>query len=481
MLLKRGENIVKFDYHVIVIGAGSGGLTVASGAVVFGAKVALIEHEKMGGDCLNTGCVPSKAFLKCAHLAKDIGSSSNFAIESDLKEVSLAKVMDRVHSIIEAIEPHDSKESFENKGVDVLLGKAKFIDRHTIDVDGKTVTAKNIVIATGSAPVVPKLKGLDEVPFLTNLNIFDLKKLPKHLIVLGGGPVGLELGQGFRFLGSEVTIIDRNQHLFAKDDPEAAPVMEKQFSEDGIRLILNAEIKEVAQKDDVITVTVEQGGAAIEIQGDHLLVSLGRTPASGELGLENAGVDIDKKGFVTTNDKMQTNIKNIYACGDVTGAYLFTHMAGYQASIVLRNMIFHLGSKVDYSFVPWTTYTKPEVAHVGYTEPWAKKLGLYVESIKIDLSGNDRAIAQGDTDGFIKLILGKKGRVIGATVVSEYAGEMIPIASLAIKQKLSVSTFFGVIFSYPTESEAFMYASLERLQGSLKGWQKKLIKEIFLK
>ncbi|MGV8979880.1 dihydrolipoyl dehydrogenase family protein [Clostridium sp.] len=472
---------MKYDYHIIVIGAGSAGLVVASGAATLGAKVALVEREKMGGDCLNAGCVPSKAFLKCAHLAKDMRESRKFGLESTLKEVDLADIMERVKSVIEEIEPHDSRERYESLGVDVITGQGEMIDSHTIKVGDKIITSKSIVIATGSQPVVPKIKGLEDVSYLTNRNVFDLKKLPKHLIILGGGPIGLELGQGFRHLGSKVTIIDMSNSLFGKDDEEVGPLMEKVFNDDGIDLKLKSKIIEVKKNNENIIVVIEREGKTEEIYGDNLLVSLGRRPATYELGLEKAKVELNERGFVVVNKKLQTNIKNIYACGDAAGPYQFTHMAGYQAGIVIRNIIFHLGSKVDYSAVTWTTYTKPEVAHVGYTEIMAKKIELFREAIIVPLGEIDRAKTENDRIGFLKLILGNKGRIIGATLVGEKAGETIPLATMAIKKKLKATTYLNMIFSYPTEAEIFKSASLKVLKNSFKEWQNKLIKLIFLR
>jgi len=472
---------MKYDYHIIVIGAGSAGLVVASGAATLGAKVALIEREKMGGDCLNAGCVPSKAFLKCAHLAKDIRQSQKLGLESTIKEVDLAGIMERVKSVIKEIEPHDSRERYESLGVDVIAGNGELIDNHTIKVGEKIITSKSIVIATGSQAVVPKIKGLEDVSYLTNKNIFELKKLPKHLIILGGGPIGLELGQGFRHLGSEVTIIDMSTALFGKDDAEVGPLMEKVFIEDGIDLKLESKIIEVKKSGESITVVIERGGKTEEITGDNILVSLGRRPSTDGLGLEKAKVELNKRGFVVVNKKLQTNINNIYACGDAAGPYQFTHMAGYQAGIVIRNIIFHLGSKVDYCAVPWTTYTKPEVAHVGYTEPMAKELGLFKEAILVPLDEMDRAKTENDRVGFLKLILGNSGRIIGATLVGEKAGETIPLATMAIKKKLKATNYLNMIFSYPTEAEIFKFASLKVLKNSFKEWQNKLIKLIFLR
>ena len=472
---------MKYEYHMAVIGAGSAGLTVASGVSTLGAKVALIEENKMGGDCLNTGCVPSKAFLKCAHLSNEIRTSEKLGINADINDTDIESIMKRVDSVIKSIEPHDSKERFEKLGVDVFIGKGIITGKHTVDIEGKTISAKHIVIATGSRPFVPNIEGLSNVDYLTNENIFKIKKLPDHLIVLGGGPIGMELGQGFRHIGSKVTIIDRSSTIFKKDDPEVAPVMADVLKNDGVKLVLGASIKEVKKVEGGISVTVEQNGDQNDIVGDNILVSLGRVPNSKDLGLEMLGIETDKRGFIITNSKLQTKIKNIYACGDITGPYLFTHMAGYQAGIVIKNAIFKLNTKVDYSAVPWTTYTMPEVAHVGYTQPTAIENDVFKKSILVHLSDNDRAIAEDDTCGFLKLNIGKKNRIIGATIVGKKAGEMIPALTLAIKQKLKASSFLSMIFSYPTESEMILRASLDNLSGSFSENKQKLIKNIFLK
>jgi len=364
--------------------------------------------------------------------------------------------------------------------VDVFLSKGTLIDEHTVRVGEKTITAKNICIATGSQPAVPPIPGLRDVPYLTNENIFELTTLPKHLILLGGGPVGLELGQGFRYLGSEVSIIDMLPHIFAKDDPEVAPIMEKKLQSEGIQLLLSSKIVEVKKENSDIVVVVEKNGERKEVIGDYILVALGRVPNTKDLGIENLGIKTDTKRYIFTNERLRTNIKNIYACGDVTGPYLFTHMASYQAGVIVKNIIFRLPSKADYSGVTWTTYTKPEVAHVGYTEQWAKSSGLYKESLMVNLDEVDRAKAENDEIGFLKLVLGKKNKVIGATLVAEKAGEMIPLATLAIKRKLKPIAFINLIFSYPTEAEIFKFVSGELYKRVLKGWMKKLIKILFL-
>jgi pyruvate/2-oxoglutarate dehydrogenase complex dihydrolipoamide dehydrogenase (E3) component len=468
---------MKYDYHIVVIGAGSGGLVVASGAAGLGAKVALIEAHKMGGDCLNYGCVPSKAFLKAAHLASDISESEKFGVNSEIKSIDIEKVMGYVNDVIKEIEPHDSKERYEGLGVDVINGKGEFVDKHTVKIGDKTITGKHIVIATGSEAVVPSIPGLKDCDYLTNKTVFNIKELPKHLIVLGAGPIGLELGQGFKHLGSQVTVIDMLPSLFLKDDPEVGPVLESALKKEGVNLLLNSKIIEVKNN---ATVVVEIDGKRQEIQGDKLLVSLGRRPVTESLNLKSVGVEVDKRGFISTNKRLQSNVSNIYACGDVVGPFQFTHMAGYQAGIVIRNCIFKIPAKVDYSLVPWTTYTKPEVAHVGYTEPWAKSEGLYKDHVTVNLDQLDRAKTEHDRLGFLKLILGKKNKIIGATMVGNKAGEIIPLASLAIQKKMTPSGFMSMIFSYPTEAEIFKFAGLNFVKKGFKPWMKKIIKAVFL-
>ena len=472
---------MKYQYHIIVIGAGSAGLTIASGAAGLGAKVALIENHKMGGDCLNYGCVPSKTFLKSAHLARDISRAPEFGLNVKLKEVDLKLIMDRVKAVIAEIAPHDSKERFESLGADVLLGNSRLVDNHTVEIDGRKITGKKIVIATGSTARIPDIPGLDKVDFLTNKTIFDLEELPQHLIIIGGGPIGLELGQGFRQLGSKVTIIDRNDHLFPKDDPEVWQVMKKVLERDGIKLCLQSSTQKVSQQKSEINVEIDLQGERKTIRGDALLVSAGRAPDTASLQLDKVGVRTDKRGYIITDKDLRTSVKNIFAAGDVTGPFQFTHMAGYQGGKVVPNAIMGLKQKVKYNLVPWTTYTKPEVAHVGYTQPWAEDLGIYHESLIIQLDEIDRAKAENDRDGFLKLILGKRGKIIGATLVGEKAGEMIPLASLAISRGMKASAFASLIFSYPTEAEIFQRLSFNYLKRSLKDWMKQLIDLLFLR
>jgi len=476
------EILMRYNYHIIVLGAGSAGLVVASGGSSLGAKVALVEEDKMGGDCLNTGCVPSKSFLRSAHLAAEINNAASLGLSAVLSGVDMTLIMKRVDDVIQKIAPHDSVERFTSLGVDVIKGKGILVDEHTVRVNERIITGKFIVIATGSRAAVPPIPGLADVPYLTNENIFNIQTLPEKLLILGGGPIGLELGQGFRHLGSEVEIIDIAPHLFPKDDVEVVPLMEQILRSEGIILTLSAKINRIKKNGDEIAVVIEKDGITREVAGSHLLVSLGRQPVTKNMGLENAGVKPDQRGYVMVNKYMQTKIKNIYACGDVAGPYQFTHMAGYQGGVVIRNIIFPLKKAgIDYSTVPWTTYTRPEVAHVGLTEQWAKEEGLFTDSIIVSLKENDRARTDGDTEGFLKLVLGRKNRIIGATMVGNKAGEIIPLASLAIRNKMKATGFMSQIFPYPTEAEIFKLASLAWAKKSFKPWMKALIKTLLLR
>ncbi len=469
---------MKYDFHIAVIGAGSGGLVTAAGSASIGAKVVLFESNKTGGECLYNGCVPSKAFLKCAHTAYNMRNSYKMGIHPGDITIDFATVMSKVGEAIDLIKPHDSISRFERMGVKVVGSKAEIVDSHTIKADNILYTAKYIVIATGSEPVIPPIEGLLDVSYLTNKNFFDLKEQPSHLIVLGAGPIGLELGQGIRHLGSKVSIIDHSDHLFKKDEPEVSPIMEKRMREDGIQLHLNTKIINVKNNQRGISVVVEENGEIFEIEGTHLLISLGRKPVTRGIGLENAGVETDQRGFIKTNNKMQTNIDNIYACGDCTGPFLFTHMAGHQAGIIIRNTLLRLNAKTNYSILPWTTYTNPEIAHVGYLEEDAKKANLFKDSIIIQTKEIDRFVTEQDTEGFLKLIIDNKNHIIGATLVGDKAGEIIPLASMAISKKLGPSAFTKFILSYPTEAEIFQATSTQWTLRNFKEWQKKLLRFI---
>jgi len=463
-------------YDLIIIGAGSAGLSVAAGAAAFGARTALVERGAMGGECLNNGCVPSKAFLRSAHLAGEIRDAGLYGLEAAPAGADLEKIMDRIGGIIKKIAPHDSQERFEGLGVDVFRTSAELADRNTVLAGGKALKGTRLVIATGARPLIPALPGLADVPYYTNLDIFTLKKLPAHLLVLGGGPVGLELGQAFRQLGSAVTVVERGPRLFPKDDPEVAEALGGVLRRDGVEVLLSARALAVKKDKDAITLAVEYGGRTVPLTGDCLLVATGRAPDTAGLNLAAAGVATDARGYVAVDERLRTSVKNIYACGDITGQLQFTHMAAYQAGIVIRNAILGLPAKADYSGAAWATFTSPEAAHAGYTEAQARELGLFTEAVTVQLKDTDRAIVDGEEEGFLKLVLGKGSRLLGATLVSRNAGEIIPLASLAIKQGLKARAFADLVFPYPTRAELFKSASSALLRRSLKGWMLTLIK-----
>ncbi len=473
---------MKYDYDISVIGAGSGGLVVASAAVGMGAKVLLIEDRKMGGDCLNYGCVPSKAFLKSAHLAQKMRKSHRYGLHDTAFSPSMADIMRRVHDVIAEIAPHDSVERYKGLGVDVKLGRGSIVDAHTVSVKAESsttnYTSKAIVIATGSRAFIPPIKGLDSVNYLTNESVFSLETLPKELIVFGAGPIGLELGQGFAHLGSKVHIVDRSPSLFSKDDPDVSGIMTRAIEYDGVKLYLSAAIDEVSQQGDRITVKITKDGTQQEIIGDALLVSLGRAPNSGGLGLEEVGVKTNARGYIEVDDYLRTSVKSIYACGDVRGKFQFTHSAGYEATVVVKNALIAPVFKAKYHNIAWTTYTVPEVAHVGMSLKDATESGVLSYTHKLPISDNDRAKAEDDREGFVKVLLDKKHRVLGATIVSDKAGEMLPILSLLVTKRMKLGELMSVIYQYPIQGEILKSLALIDFKSSAKEWQRSLLKKI---
>ncbi len=469
---------MKYQYDIVIIGAGSAGLVVASAAAGMGARVLLVENRKMGGDCLNYGCVPSKAFLKSAHLAQKIKKASLYGLDGATCKPAITKVMKRVASVIAEIAPHDSVERFEGLGVDVKITDAFIINANTVKVGGTSYTTKTIVIATGSTAAIPPIKGLDKVKYLTNETIFSIKKQPKKLIVLGAGPIGLELGQGFAHLGSEVHIIDRGETLFAKDDSDVSEIMKKAFIEDGIKLHLGSAIEEVSKSGETITVKISKNGKTTKVTGDTLLVSVGRSPNTKNLGLEEVGIKQDERGFIHVNDKLQTNIPNIFACGDVRGKFQFTHSAGYEAGVVVKNALIAPLFKTSYHNISWTTYTVPEVAHVGISLKEAQDTGVLKYQYKLPIDDNDRAKAEDDREGFIKVLLDAKKRVIGATIVGEHAGNMLAQLSVMVTHKMKLSSAMSIIYQYPTQGEIVKMLALQDFKTSAKDWQKALLKKI---
>lgn len=435
-----------------IIGAGSGGLSVAAGAVQMGASVILIEKGPMGGDCLNTGCVPSKALIAAAHAAHAIRDGKRFGVHSAEPDVRFGEVHDHVHGVIAAIAPHDSVERFEGLGVQVIQAAARFVDRGVVEAGGERITARRFVIATGSRAAVPPVPGLAGAGYLTNESIFDLTERPGHLIVVGGGPIGLEMAQSFRRLGADVTVIEKFG-ILAKDEPEAVEVVRASLIREGVRLLEGVGVSAVERGDGGVIVTLDDDSpVGRSITGSHILVAAGRRPNIEDLGLEAAGVQFTAKG-VTVDAGLVTSNRRIFAIGDVAGGPQFTHIAGYHAGIVIRNALFGLPAKVDYKALPWVTYTDPELAHTGLTEAEARKAGHEVQILSWSFAVNDRAQAERATDGLAKIVLGRKGRILGATIVGPRAGELIGTWGLAISSKLKIGAIASAVLPYPTLSE----------------------------
>lgn len=446
---ETAKTTVKAD--IAIIGAGSGGLSVAAGAAQMGAKVVLVEKGKMGGDCLNTGCVPSKALIAAGEAAEAVRGSGTFGVNGHEPEIDFAKVHDHVHDVIAGIAPHDSVERFEGLGVQVIQAAARFVSDREIAAGDYRIKARRIVVATGSTAFVPPIPGLAEVPHLTNESIFELTERPEHLIVVGGGPIGIELAQAHRRLGSAVTVIEADT-IMNKDDPDAVAVVRSRLGDEGVSLYEKSQVQKVERKGNGVAVLVGAGGDSRRIEGSHLLVAAGRKVNVDGLDLEVAGIDYDRRG-IKVDARLRTSNKRVFAIGDVAGGLQFTHVAGYHAGIVIRNALFNLPAKADDKAVPWVTYTDPELAHVGLSEAVAKDKGVEVTAVTFDFAENDRARAERATDGFIKAVIGKKGRIVGATIVGRHAGELILPWVLAVQKGLKVSDMASIIAPYPTLGE----------------------------
>jgi len=442
-------------YNLVAIGAGTAGLISAIGTAGLGGKVALIERHLMGGDCLNVGCVPSKALIRPSRLAAEMRNAADFGLSpSTIGAADFPKVMERLRRIRADISINDSVQRYADKGVDVFIGEAKFTGPHTVEVGGQEIQFKKAVVTTGARALHPEIQGLEEAGFLTNETVFSLTELPEHLIVIGGGPIGCELAQAFRRLGSRVTIIQRSRFL-SREDPEASALLAEVFDREGIEVLLDAEVQSVVATGNTKTLHIAQNGTAITIEGDRILVGMGRVPNVGNLGLEAAGVEYDTRKGIHVNDNLRTTNPNIYAAGDCCMQHKFTHAADAAAQIVIQNALFGGKKKLSALNMPWCTYTAPEIAHVGIYEHHAKEQGIATDSYKFEMAENDRAIAEGETDGFVKVTV-KKGtdQILGATIVAAHAGEMINEVSVAMAAKMGLGKIGGVIHPYPTQSEA---------------------------
>lgn len=456
----------RLDANVVVIGAGSAGLVAALIGATVKARAVLIERDKMGGDCLNTGCVPSKALLRSAKMRHyfermdDYGLQHSGAIKTDF-----AAVMRRVQKIIARIEPHDSVERYESLGVECVHGQARIVSPYEVEVDDRIITTGNIIIASGARPFVPPIKGIDQIPYLTSDNVWQLEALPENLLILGAGPIGCELAQAFARLGSRVTLLDMEPRILPREDEDAAAQVARQLEADGVNIVLNAK----AQAAEEGALVVQQDGTEQRIDFEKILIAVGRRANTEGLGLEALGLELNRNGTVMVDDYLRTRIPNIYACGDVAGPYQFTHTASHQAWFATVNALFGVVKKfkVDYSVIPWATFTDPQVARVGLNEMDAQEENIACEVTRYNIDDLDRAIADGEAHGFVKVLTrpGGSGKILGVTIVGYHASELISEFVLAMKHGLSLKKIMGTIHIYPTLTEANKFAASE--------WQKK--------
>jgi len=467
---KTSDQTIMAD--IAIIGGGSGGLSVAAVAAQLGAKVVLVEQGKMGGDCLNTGCVPSKALIAAAKAAEVVRTAGKFGVTGHEPAVDFTQVNAHVRDVIAGIAPHDSVERFEGLGVQVIQAAANFVSPTEIQAGDHRIKARRFVVATGSSPALPPIPGLApglapgsapgsapglapglaEVPYLTNETVFDLVEPPDHLIVIGGGPIGVELAQAHRRLGPRVTLIEAFT-LMSKDDPEAVDVVRRRLIAEGIDLREGIQIANVERQANGVAVTLEgNDGATFPILGSHLLVAAGRRANVDGLGLEAAGIRYSAKG-IEVDARLRSSNKRVFAIGDVVGAHQFTHMAAYHAGIVIRNALFRLPAKVSNHAVPWVTYSDPELAHVGLNEVEARARHGEVRVLSWSFADNDRARAERDTEGLVKVVVRRNGRILGATIVGRHAGELILPWVLAIDRSLKIGAMANLIAPYPTLGE----------------------------
>jgi pyruvate/2-oxoglutarate dehydrogenase complex dihydrolipoamide dehydrogenase (E3) component len=456
--MKKAEGV----YNAVVIGAGTAGLVTAAGTAGLGGRVALVERNLMGGDCLNFGCVPSKALISSARLIQQIRESEKWGLDQPEPQFVFEKVFERMRARRAKIAPHDSRERFESLGVDVFHGQARFVSPHEVEVNGQRLRARNFVIATGSRAVVPKIKGIENVPYFTNETIFDeLKRKPENMIVLGGGPIGCELAQAFRRLGVQVTIIQRGDQLLPREDRDVAEFLERHLINEGVRIVKNTDARSLATSDAgkvALEFLDRQSDRLAErtLFADVLLVAVGRTPNFRSLDLESVGVNVNERG-VSVNGYLQTSQRHIYAVGDVIGPFLFTHMADAQARVIVRNIVVpfqFLRQKMDYSVVPWCTYVDPEIAHVGLGEKEARHKNVDYDLFVVPLEDVDRAVVESEDAGFAKILTAKgSDKILGATIVAPRAGDLLHEFVLAMKAGIGLGTIASTIHAYPTFAE----------------------------
>ncbi|MFO7812528.1 MAG: FAD-dependent oxidoreductase, partial [Pelovirga sp.] len=455
--LKAYPRPKSFDYNIVVLGAGSAGLVSSYIAAAVKSKVALIERDKMGGDCLNTGCVPSKALIRSAKILNYGRRADEFGLRRTEIEFDFSEVMERVQQVVTRIEPHDSVERYTDLGVDCIQGEARITSPYTVEVNGRTLTTRNIIVATGATPFVPPIPGLDQVDYLTSDNLWQLRKLPKRLVVLGGGPIGCEMTQVLARFGTQVTQVEMAPHIMGREDSDVADFVRARFEAEGVQVLTRHAAKEVVVKGNDKLLMCEHQGERVAIPFDQLLVAVGRKARVAGFGLEELGVFLSECGTIDVDPFMRTNIPNIFCAGDVTGPYQFTHTAAHHAWFAAVNALFGDFKKfrVDYSVIPWCTFTDPEVARVGLNETDARAQGVPFEVTRFELAELDRAIAEEETHGWVKVITPPgKDKILGATIVGTHAGDLLAEYILAMKHGLGLNKILGTIHPYPTLAEA---------------------------
>ncbi|MGI9050938.1 MAG: dihydrolipoyl dehydrogenase family protein [Rubrobacteraceae bacterium] len=442
-------------YDLVVIGGGTAGLVSSAGAASLGAKVALVERDKLGGDCLYRGCVPTKTLVKSARVAYLLDHSEEYGIKSAGYEVDFPAVMSRMRRVIDIAGEQDSPERFRKLGVDVFPEhEARFVSTEEIAVDGRRLHARSVIVATGSHSTTPPIKGIEEVGYLTHVEALQLDRLPRSMVIIGSGPIGCEFAQIYARFGSEVTLLSSSPLPLAKEDPEIGEVLKQVLITDGVTFHGGYRAEEARGEGDekVLTATNEQG-EKIEVRAEEILIAAGRAPTAGALALENAGIELEKKGL-KVDEHLRTTAENVYAAGDISGKYLFTHVAEYQGRTALRNALFPVKTKADHRVVPWTTFTDPEVARVGLTEEQAREQYEGVKVFRQPFSGVDRAIADGETTGFVKIVTGKKGQILGGHIIGPDAGNLIHEVVLAMRKNIPIQTLSTTIHVYPTLAQA---------------------------
>ncbi len=469
----------KTDYDLCIIGGGAAGLVVAAGAAVLGAKVILVEKQALGGDCLHYGCVPSKTLIHSAKVAHTLRNAGRFGIAAQTPVIDLAAVMQRVQSVIQQIEPNDSPERFTALGVEVVFGAGQFTGPETFAVNDRVLRAKHFVLATGTRPAIPPLPGLGEIPYLTNETLFAVRENIRHLLVLGGGPIGCEIAQSLSRLGSQVTLFDLAPRLLPREDEDITAVVTEQFQQEGIALHFGIQVVELAANNGEIRVMLEhpQQGR-YWLQGSHLLIAAGRKANLENLGLEQAGVTVSN-GRLELDARLRTSNPRIYACGDVAGPYLFTHMAEHQAGVVLRNTLFRWPSKAQTRNIPWCTYTDPELARVGLSESEALQQNIAHRVYRFPFADIDRAVTAGETAGLAKIITTPGGKLLGACIAGLQAGELIAEYVLAISKGMKAGDLSSTIHIYPTLAQINRRVADQRLKEALTPKRREWLKRIF--